>query len=406
MRQNKKVLIIVFSVIMLIGCIVTLVIYNKKESFESKKEEKKEEIEEWYYQIHYYEEYEPGCNYYIYFFDETKKINVVSQMNCTTDECLKEKETLKQEYEIKFSDANMTLIWNWVDDLFNGSETNLIKYISSDLKDEETKKIIESLINNDESLLKDDKDKDSGDYKLINFTENIKYSGEDLEIIEKTKFELSISKSGTIFINDIATNIQNHYDEFYVVDIDEDGIKELITRTTSKAASPFTNNYHIYKYLVYNENFEEATTISIIGSINTFYVDGCDIKVVYNPFESPEGYIEEKHYSFLSEDYEISISPTFLNQPPNSLIIYKNNYLITKSFSTTGIKDLIHYYQSIDIDVDDIKKQVMKEHDDNYYYYSVKIKNNEKEYYLNENSQTLEKIKNILNYDGQIWYVD
>lgn len=133
------------------------------------------------------------------------------------------------------------------------------------------------------------------EYQLIKFTD-FEVINSDLELIEGESFELLVNKDGTVFIDDNATIIENHYDKFYIVDIDNDDIKEVITRTTEKMISPFTNNYHIYKYIVNNEEFEEIVTISIMGSIDSFYIGGNDIKVVYHPFESPKDYIQEKHY--------------------------------------------------------------------------------------------------------------
>lgn len=81
-----------------------------------------------------------------------------------------------------------------------------------------------------------------------------------------------------------------------MVDIDNDNIKEVITRTTEEMISPITNKYHIYKYFADNDEFYEVVTIPIMGTIDSFYIDGDDIKVEYHSYESADDYIEEKHY--------------------------------------------------------------------------------------------------------------
>jgi len=156
------------------------------------------------------------------------------------------------------------------------------------------------------------------EYELIKFTD-FEVVNSDLALIEGKKFELVVEKNGTVFINDNDAIIQNEYDKFYTVDIDNDNIKEVITRTTEKMISPFTNNYHIYKYFEKCDDFEEIATISIMGTIDSFYIKGDDIKVEYHPYESPEDYVETKYFKIKSVSEEKPFGPVMRDDKP---IIY------------------------------------------------------------------------------------
>ncbi|MBQ7140087.1 MAG: hypothetical protein IJO32_01130 [Bacilli bacterium] len=402
MEKKKRVLmgILIIIIILILGTILYLMFNKTKYNYE-----------DYIYKIHYFEDYVPGYNHDIYFLKD-KKIKVISNPGCSIPNCKVESKTTY----VNFSNKNIEIIWNWAKNIMNN--TNYMEILSSNI-DNDTKNIIDSIIYNNEKYL--DKS-NTTKYKEIHF-KDYKIINNDLEIIKEQSFKLKI-KDHIIYINNVKTNIQNDYDEFYVVDIDNDNIKEIITRTTTKDVSPFTNNYHIYKYFTDNNYFEEIVTISIMGSINSFYVNGPDIKVVYNPFEPKEDYIEEKHYQFISEDYEISIKPIYLYQTPNSLILYKNNYLITKSFDTSNYKNMIHHFNNYYIDINAIKNNIIKQdlkeeylkcdvteidgklEEACYVFYAVKFKNDDKEYYLNKDSSVLNDIINKLNYTDQIWYVN
>ena len=103
------------------------------------------------------------------------------------------------------------------------------------------------------------------------------------------------------------------------------------------------------------------------------------------------------------------IFPSYLNQPANSLTIYNQMFLITKTYSDNGNKDLIYEIGNHKIIVDDIKELLLNEitnPKDCIDFYRIKLKNDSNSYYLCENSEFMEKIINNLNYDGKIWYVN
>ena len=83
--------------------------------------------------------------------------------------------------------------------------------------------------------------------------------------------------------------------QYHIVDLNGDGILEIIHRTFSKSISPITSKYTIYNFV--NNNLKEIGTISIIGNIpNEIYVKGNIIKFEYWPYESPKDYTKEVVY--------------------------------------------------------------------------------------------------------------
>lgn len=118
--------------------------------------------------------------------------------------------------------------------------------------------------------------KESGKYIFINSTEYI---------VNKYVKDKSNDNS-SMFYNDYNEN------QYYIVDLNSDGILEIIHRTYQKGISPSTNKYTIYNFK--NNDLKEIGSISIIGTIpDELYVKENTIKFEYWPSESPEDTIKE-----------------------------------------------------------------------------------------------------------------
>ncbi|MBR3696952.1 MAG: hypothetical protein IKM97_01575 [Clostridia bacterium] len=80
--------------------------------------------------------------------------------------------------------------------------------------------------------------------------------------------------------------------QYFFVDLNDDGLLEIIHRTFSDMISPITSKYTIYNFK--DNNLIEIGNLSIIGNIpNEIYVKGNTIKFEYWPYESPRNYTEE-----------------------------------------------------------------------------------------------------------------
>lgn len=98
-------------------------------------------------------------------------------------------------------------------------------------------------------------------------------------------------------MNENDTTGFNNYNvnQYHIVDLNSDGILEIIHRTFSDMISQITSKYTIYNYT--NNKLKEIGNISIIGNIpNEIYVKENKIKFEYWPYESPRDYTEEVIY--------------------------------------------------------------------------------------------------------------
>lgn len=126
---------------------------------------------------------------------------------------------------------------------------------------------------------------------------------------DNIKEKVGIKKAGKyISINDIDyivnkhlnendTTVSNDYNvnQYYIVDLNSDGILEIIHRTFSNMISPITSEYTIYNFK--DNNLIEIGNISIKGKIpNEIYVKENTIKFEYWPYESQRDYTEEVVY--------------------------------------------------------------------------------------------------------------
>lgn len=95
--------------------------------------------------------------------------------------------------------------------------------------------------------------------------------------------------------NDITSFNNYNVNQYHIVDLNSDGVLEIIHRTFSDMISPITSKYTIYNYT--NNKLKEIGNISIIGNIpNEIYVKKNKIKFEYWPYESPRDYTEEVIY--------------------------------------------------------------------------------------------------------------
>ena len=96
------------------------------------------------------------------------------------------------------------------------------------------------------------------------------------------------------YLNDDNTTEVKDYNvnQYYIVDLNSDGILEIIHRTFSNMISPITSKYTIYDYT--NDKLQEIGSLSIVGNIpNEIYVKENKIKFKYWPYESPKDNFEE-----------------------------------------------------------------------------------------------------------------
>lgn len=165
---------------------------------------------------------------------------------------------------------------------------------------------------NKKKLTDNKSDSINNEWKKINIENYRYYESETVELDldgDNIKEKVGINELGKyISINDIDyivnkylnendTTVSNDYNvnQYHIVDLNSDGILEIIHRTFSDKISPITSKYTIYNYT--NNNLKEIGNISIIGNIpNEIYVKENKIKFEYWPYESPIDYTKEVIY--------------------------------------------------------------------------------------------------------------
>lgn len=140
------------------------------------------------------------------------------------------------------------------------------------------------------------------EWKKINL-ENCKfYSDCNIKIDlngDKQEETIDIKSSGKfIIINGKEYNVNKRVDkncninQYYICDLNNDNIMEIIHRTFSNIISPITSYYTIYNF--YNNELYEIGEKSFIGNIpDEIHVKNNTIKFEYWPYESPQNYTEE-----------------------------------------------------------------------------------------------------------------
>lgn len=123
--------------------------------------------------------------------------------------------------------------------------------------------------------------KSSGKYIIIN--------GKEYIVNKRANDENEDNKDDNlIHVLDNHCNVN----QYYIIDMNNDNIMEIIHRTYSNMISPITSYYTIYN--LYNYELVQIGEMSFMGNIpNNVYVKDNTIKFKYWPYESPDDYREE-----------------------------------------------------------------------------------------------------------------
>lgn len=106
--------------------------------------------------------------------------------------------------------------------------------------------------------------------------------------------EVSVDiKDNKLYINEEITTLESDFNEVYIVDIDNDGKKEVISRTVDDSIAE-KNTYIIYRYL--EGSLKEALRITILGEIDTFYMKDETLHVEYIPLGAALNEITEEDF--------------------------------------------------------------------------------------------------------------
>ena len=329
MKKNKKILIII-SILIIIAIIIMLIIYNKKNSEEysnftldsdskyilttnakifTMQDDGGSHIND-YYQIDFDNNQVTKCeDKYVGFKGYKYKGKILYTRNLNEDEINELKLLIDEVITKKDDEQNIT--------------TSNYNYYTLSTKDYEEIRIYdESIINKFESILSlssqennETQENTSSDnninneWKKINI-ENYRYNetttveldldGDNIEEkigIKETGKYISINDIDYVvnkYLNDDnITEVKDYnVNQYYIVDLNSDGILEIIHRTFSNMISPITSKYTIYDYT--NDKLQEIGSLSIVGNIpNEIYVKENKIKFKYWPYESPKDNFEE-----------------------------------------------------------------------------------------------------------------
>lgn len=329
MKKNKKILIII-SILVIIAIIIMLIIYNKKNSEEysnftldsdskyilttntkifTMQKDGGSHMND-YYQIDFDNNQVTKCeDKYVGFKGYKYKGKILYTRNLNEDEINELKLLIDEVITKKDDEQNIT--------------TSNYNYYTLSTKDYEEIRIYdESIINKFESILSlssqennETQENTSSDnninneWKKINI-ENYRYNetttveldldGDNIEEkigIKETGKYISINDIDYVvnkYLNDDnITEVKDYnVNQYYIVDLNSDGILEIIHRTFSNMISPITSKYTIYDYT--NDKLQEIGSLSIVGNIpNEIYVKENKIKFKYWPYESPKDNFEE-----------------------------------------------------------------------------------------------------------------
>ena len=329
MKKNKKILIII-SILVIIAIIIMLIIYNKKNSEEysnftldsdskyilttntkifTMQKDGGSHMND-YYQIDFDNNQVTKCeDKYVGLKRYKYKGKILYTRNLNEDEINELKLLIDEVITKKDDEQNIT--------------TSNYNYYTLSTKDYEEIRIYdESIINKFESILSlssqennETQENTSSDnninneWKKINI-ENYRYNetttveldldGDNIEEkigIKETGKYISINDIDYVvnkYLNDDnITEVKDYnVNQYYIVDLNSDGILEIIHRTFSNMISPITSKYTIYDYT--NDKLQEIGSLSIVGNIpNEIYVKENKIKFKYWPYESPKDNFEE-----------------------------------------------------------------------------------------------------------------
>ena len=120
--------------------------------------------------------------------------------------------------------------------------------------------------------------------------------------------------------------------------------------------------------------------------------------------------IRHKIYNNIEDDWLFKISPNYLNSPPNTVYLYKDSYIITNSFIENKWQNIVHKRGELTSEIDEefitkIKKEANQEVESGNVslLYSVTLNTGE-QLSLTANSEVIDELTKMINYDGKIWY--
>ena len=118
--------------------------------------------------------------------------------------------------------------------------------------------------------------------------------------------------------------------------------------------------------------------------------------------------IKHQKYNNIDENWIIKISPNYLGQPPNTVYLYEDSYIITNCFTVSKWQNIVHKRGSLSSKVNEnlitkIKQESNTEIEWNKFNLSVTLNSGEK-LTLTADTESIEEIIDMINYDGTIWY--
>jgi len=118
--------------------------------------------------------------------------------------------------------------------------------------------------------------------------------------------------------------------------------------------------------------------------------------------------IKHQKYNNIDENWIIKISPNYLKQPPNTVYLYEDSYIITNCFTVSKWQNIVHKRGSLSSKVNEnlitkIKQESNTEIEWNKFNLSVTLNSGEK-LTLTADTESIEEIIDMINYDGTIWY--
>ena len=118
--------------------------------------------------------------------------------------------------------------------------------------------------------------------------------------------------------------------------------------------------------------------------------------------------IKHKKYNNIEENWIIKISPNYLKSPSNTVYLYEDSYIITNCFTVSKWQNIVHKRGSLTSKVNDnliakIKQEANKELEESALLFLVTLNSGEK-LTLTSNTEVINEIINMINYNGTIWY--
>ena len=94
------------------------------------------------------------------------------------------------------------------------------------------------------------------------------------------------------YANDNNNPYEDYKNSYLLMDINQDGVTEIILETSNDMLSPISRHYIIYNFN--KDSLKEVGNFSVIGDTpEKIYVKGSWIKFKYYPYEAKDGYREK-----------------------------------------------------------------------------------------------------------------